>query len=88
MLLLVIKLLLNKAGLNSRNSSTPPSKDSNRDKTKRDKSRQEAWRSGSLAVRKPGGQEAWRSGSLAVRKDMKEKLLLKLQTLMSLRIFL
>jgi len=38
MLLLVIKLLLNKAGLNSRNSSTPPSKDPNRDKTKRDKS--------------------------------------------------
>ena len=46
MLLLVIKLLLNKAGLNSRNSSTPPSKDPNRDKTKRDKS-----------TKKPGGQE-------------------------------
>jgi transposase len=46
MLLLVVRLLLNKAGLNSRNSSTPPSKDPNRDKSKKDK-----------GTRKPGGQE-------------------------------
>jgi transposase len=46
MLLLVIKLLMNKSGLNSRNSSTPPSQDPNRDKTKKDKS-----------TKKSGGQE-------------------------------
>lgn len=46
MLLLVIRLLLNKVGLNSRNSSTPPSKDPNREKPKKDKS-----------TKKSGGQE-------------------------------
>ena len=46
MLLLVIRLLLNKAGLNSRNSSTPPSKDPNRLKAKKGKS-----------TKKSGGQE-------------------------------
>ena len=46
MLLLVIRLLLNKVGLNSRNSSTPPSKDPNRGKVKKSKS-----------TKKSGGQE-------------------------------
>lgn len=46
LLLLVIKLLVDKAGLNSQNSSIPPSKDPMRSKGRREKS-----------GKKPGGQE-------------------------------
>ncbi len=44
-LIVVVKLLTNRAGLNSRNSSKPPSSDPNRPKTPRKKS-----------GKKPGGQ--------------------------------
>ena len=43
MLLLVVKLLVDRTGLNSRNSSKPPSSDLNREKPSRPKSSKPRW---------------------------------------------
>lgn len=53
-LLLVIKLLMAKAGLNSRNSSIPPSQDQNRKRQKK-----------ASGKRKPGGQPGRKGATLA-----------------------
>lgn len=66
-LLLVVKLLMTKAGLNSRNSSIPPSQDQNRKREKK-----------SAAKRKAGGQPGRSSTTLKPIKEPDEVQLIKL----------
>ncbi|MBF0141673.1 MAG: hypothetical protein HQL74_15530 [Magnetococcales bacterium] len=66
MLLLVVTILLNRLGLNSRNSSTRPSDDPNRKKTPRTGN-----------GKKPGGQKGHRGTTLSPVTDPDEIIILK-----------
>ncbi|NGZ07394.1 MAG: IS66 family transposase [Magnetococcales bacterium] len=68
-LLLVVTLLLNRVGLNSRNSSKPPSDDPNRKKTPRTGN-----------GNKPGGQKGHPGSTLEPVVDPDEVVILKLET--------
>lgn len=61
LLIVIIELLVNKLGLNSRNSSKPPSTDPNRPRSSRTKADGEK--------RKPGGQSGHNGSNLAPIKD-------------------
>jgi len=61
LLLIILKLLVNKLGLNSRNSSKPPSADPNRPRGRRKKA--------TGAKRKPGGQPGHKGSQLVAVKD-------------------
>ncbi|MBF0415584.1 MAG: IS66 family transposase [Magnetococcales bacterium] len=67
MLLLVVTILLNRVGLNSRNSSKPPSDDQNRKKHPR-----------SNSGNKPGGQKGHRGSNLEPVGDPDEIVILKM----------
>lgn len=66
LIIMVVKLLTNSAGLNNRNSSKPPSSDPNREKTPRTKGR------------KPGGQAGHKGSTLTPLDDPDEIKILKI----------
>ena len=65
---LVVTILLNRVGLNSRNSSKPPSSDPNRDKSKSNKGGKR---------KNPGGQKGRQGRSLEPVADPDEVIVLK-----------
>jgi transposase len=71
MLLLVVTVLLNRVGLNSRNSSVPPSKDPNRNKPNDDPNSNDT-------KNKPGGQRGHKGSTLDPIADPDEVVILKL----------
>ena len=66
LLIVVIQIFIGKMSLNSKNSSTPPSQDKNREKNLKKPS-----------GKKPGGQEVRRSGGQEVRSSELARILCK-----------